>query len=90
MTNPCDKGPLIEILLENDKEAHAKLDKIYDVLSVVAVQKERVDTHEGKLVDFERRLRKIEGFPLRVLVWLAGILSALVIAWTTYHLNWKG
>jgi len=90
MTEPCDKGPLIEMLIDGNKETHKKLDRLHEVLSAVAVQKERVDTHEGKFVDLERRIRKIEGFPLKVLVWLGGILGALVIAWATYSLNLKG
>ena len=102
MTDPCDKGPLIEMIISEVKEARLetnhKLDAIHDVLSVVAVQQERVDTQGKKLLEvsaevkeLSKKVSTLELRPLRRiqsgLKWLGGIGSALVIAAGIYLLG---
>ena len=92
MTTPCDKAPLIDLIIEDNKETHKKLDKVIDVLSAVAVQGERVTTLEKKAEDIENRLRKLE--PLRFLFpifkWLSVVGGVVASAWATYRLGFGG
>ena len=92
MTEPCDKGPAIEQLKNDNERTHEKLDKLIDLFTAVAVQKGRVDALEGKFEDHETRIRKLE--PLKILYtlgkWIAGIGGVLVGAWAIYLLGLGG
>ena len=88
MTTPdhCDKGAVIDMIVEDNKVTHTKLDKLIDLTSAIAVQGERVAALEGKSEDHESRIRKLE--PLRniyvVVRWGAGIGASLATAYLIY------
>lgn len=90
MGEPCDKGPAIELLrgtterIADQLEAHgSKLDKIHDHLTILAVQKERIDGLAHQVTDHEGRIRGIESAPSKRLekaAWLLlGGIGAVIL-----------
>lgn len=78
---PCDKGPILESI-------NLKMDRALDALTLLAVQKERIDKLETRTDDHEIRLRNVEGTPAKVLWAAIGGLGSLAVVVIGGYLLW--
>ena len=79
---PCEQAPTIT-------RVEAKIDKVYDILTTLAVQSEKVNALEEGWDDHEQRIRRLENTPTRIAWWVAGI-AATVIAAALVHIMLDG
>jgi len=92
MTTPCEQterivrieGTVIGLddkfeRLDEYHQTHGKkLDHIADALTVLAIQKERMENLSTQVEDHEGRIRTIEATPTKMLWWAMGIAAAVI------------
>jgi len=80
MTIPCTQE-------SNIIEIGNTVKKIHSVVTDLALQNQRIGTLETTSVDHEKRIRRFERTPVKLLCWGMGIVGTITAAWAT-HMLW--
>ena len=79
MTIPCEQK-------ENIEKIGQTVDQIHEVVTGLALQNQRIIVLETSSKDHEKRLRSVEGMPLKVFYWCAAIVATVLSGWLTHSL----
>lgn len=78
MSENCDKGPVLDLIVRQLDSFDKKLDTLAQAVTNIAVTSERVDELSRDMEKIDTRLIKIEGTPHRILYSIFTLVLTIV------------